>query len=284
MSKGYKLSDGKSGVGADVANQWLQKLKSATKYDAVEALPYGNPSGYWIQKLTPHSQSYFLQVGATHLSKFFGYKVNPVLNYQSFDYFPLTNYQLQAFNSASTAIQATSKYLKPEDSENFHLRIASMFNRDLNSNDRNTLAWDLNKNSYALMHTIRLAPGKFTISTKHQDLPLTVINDFPSPAKLKLQITELNGRIQAPNSINVSIDGKSRVQVKVPIDVIGSGDSSFDVAIYNDQNVQLGDDVIYPLSLKVINPIATWVTWSAALILFISAVIQSIRRMRRPKR
>ncbi|MEJ0014272.1 MAG: hypothetical protein WDN07_01350 [Actinomycetota bacterium] len=39
----------------------------------------------------------------------------------------------------------------------------------------------------------------------------------------------------------------------------------------------------YPLKLSVISPIATWFTTGAAILLFIAAGIQSIRRIRKRK-
>jgi len=46
----------------------------------------------------------------------------------------------------------------------------------------------------------------------------------------------------------------------------------------------LGDSVIYPLSLSVISPIATWVTTGAAILLFAVAIIRNGRRFIRSRR
>ena len=284
MSNGYKLVDGKDGVGKDAATNWLRKLKNVSRYDEVFALPYNNPSGYWVHRLSPHSESYFLNVGADRLSKFYGHTIKPLTKYLSYKYFHLTSYQSQAYYDAANAIQATSKYMDSQLSENLHLRSAALFNQSLDEHGRNLLAKDLIANTYEILHKIRLAPGKFTISARKQNLPITVINDFPSPANLTLQINTANGRIQTPDSLNVKLDGKSRVQVKIPVEVITSGDSSITIGILNEQKAKLGEFVIYPVTIRVINPVATWITYIAAIILFASAVIQSVRRIRRRER
>ena len=284
MSNGYKLVDGKVGLGQEIAKQWLQRLAEISRYDQIYALPYGNPSGYWIHRLSPHSESYFLTVGAAHLSKFYGHEITPLKSYIDYKYFHLTSYQSQAFIDANNAIQVTSKYMDPIQSETLHLRSAVLFNQGLDIHWRNLLAKDLVANTQNLLQKIRLAPGKFTISANKQDLPITVINDFPSPANLILNISEMNGRIQAVNKIQVKLDGKSRVQVKIPVEVLTSGDSAIAVGIANDQGTNIGDFVDYPISIRVISPIATWITYIAALILFASAVIQSVRRLRRRER
>jgi hypothetical protein len=68
------------------------------------------------------------------------------------------------------------------------------------------------------------------------------------------------------------------------VEVLSVGDSSLAVGIANEQKENLGDFVIYPLTIRVLNPVATWITYIAAIILFISAVIQSARRIRKRQR
>ena len=284
MSQGYKLVDGKDGAGKDAAINWLRKLKNVSRYDEVFAMAYSNPSGYWVHRLSPHSESYFLTVGADRLSKFYGHSVKPLTKYASYKYFHLTAYQSQAYYDAANAIQATAKYMDPALSENLHLRSAALFNQSLDEHGRNLLAKDLNANTYEILHKIRLAPGKFTISARKQNLPITVINDFPSPANVTLQLTTSNSRVIAPDQLQVKLDGKSRVQLRIPVEVVTSGDSSLTIGILNEQKAKLGEFVIYPLSIRVINPVATWITYIAALILFASAVVQSVRRIRKRER
>jgi Family of unknown function (DUF6049) len=280
MSNGYKLVNGKDGSGKEIAKSWLARLKNSSSFDRITALPYGDPSGYWVHRLTPHDESFYLTAGADHLSKFFGYRVNESTKYSDYKYFQLTPFQTQSFIDAASAIQLTSKYLTLDESDAIHLRNAVLFNKGLDSHWRNLLAKDLAANTDLLLKKIRLAPGKFTISARRQDLPITVINDFASPAKLTLNISELNGRIQAVNKIAVKLNGKARVQVKIPVEVVTSGDSALAVGITDEKGKTLGDYVIYPISIRVISPVATWITYIAAVVLFISALFQSARRIR----
>jgi hypothetical protein len=284
MANGYKLTTGKDGAGKDAAINWLARLRYISRADQVIAMPYGNPSGYWVHRLSPHSESYFLSVGAEHLTKFYGRIIKPATTYGSYKYFRLTSYQSQAYYDAANAIAATAKYMDPVASENTHLRSAMLFNQSLDQHRRNLLARDLYINTSDILQKIRLAPGKFTISANKQDLPITVINDFPSPANLILNVNALNSRVQVVDRISVKIEGKSRVQVKIPVEVLSAGDSSLAVGISNDQKEQLGDVVVYPLTVRVLNPVATWITYVAAVVLFISAVIQSVRRIRKRER
>ena len=69
----------------------------------------------------------------------------------------------------------------------------------------------------------------------------------------------------------------------IPVEVLTSGSSTLSVSIQSMQGNQLGQTVLYPLQLRVISPVATWITTGAAVVLFFSAVVQSIRRIRKRK-
>ena len=284
MVNGYKLTDGKDGLGQTIAKDWLTRLTNVSGYDQKVAIPYGNPSGYWIHRLMPDQERNFLDASAERLSKFYGYKISTPNSFDNYKYFKLTPYQSLAITDAISSLKNTSKFLGPVETDSFRLQSIALLNENLDNHWRNLLAIDLVTNTDLLNHKIRLAPGRFTISANKQDLPITVINEFPTTADLILNISEMNGRIQAVNKVSVKLDGKSRVQVKIPVKVLASGDSSLAVGISDIKGKQLGDFVIYPISIRVISPVATSITYIAAVVLFISALIQSIRRIRKRER
>jgi hypothetical protein len=259
-------------------------LVAVSRYDQKSAIAYGNPSGYWIHRLMPSAEVNFLEASAARLGKFYGHQVLTPKSFTNYKYFKLTPYQSLAISDAVKALKSTSKYADPAEAETFRLRSAALLNENIDNHWRNLLTIDLVTNTDLLNHKIRLAPGRFTISANKQDLPITVINDFPTNTNLILNISEMNGRIQAVNKISVKVDAKSRVQVKIPVKVLTSGDSSLAVGIFDEKGKQLSDFVLYPLSIRVISPVATWITYIAAVILFFSALIQSIRRIRRRER
>jgi hypothetical protein len=281
MASGYKLVSGQDGTGKQAASLWLSQLRRVSAGEKIVAMPYGNPSRYWIHTLSPHNESYFLAVGATRLSKFFNRAVEPMSDYFDTGYFHLNSTSIQAFNDAQSAINASASYMDPQILDNNHSRIAELFNSGLSKSARLILENDLETLANSIMHQIRLAPGRFTISSRKQNLPITVVNDFPSKARVSLKIAALNGKVVVGDVPPVDIGGNSKVQVLVPIQVLTSGNSSLAISLQSGNSYMYGDEVIYPLTLRVINPIATWITTGAAVILFISALIQSIRRIRK---
>ena len=80
------------------------------------------------------------------------------------------------------------------------------------------------------------------------------------------------------------VGGTSKIQVMIPVEVVTSGKSTLVVRIFSEKNKQLGNPVFYPVNLQVISPIATWITTGAAIVLFLSALIQSFRRIRKKRR
>ena len=267
MTSDYQLLDGTKGIGKITAQIWLAQLKSVTRY--------------WINRLSPHNENYFLTVGATRLSKFFGRQIPSLPSYPSNSYFKLDQLTILAFTDAQTAIQSTASYMDPKELDNLHSRIASVFNPNLSRELRDFLDLDLATTTKFLRHQIRLAPGKFTVSSEHQKLPITVINDFPGPVKVNLIVDTLNGKVVAQSVPTQTVPGKSKIQVLIPVQVLTSGSSVLSVGLQSPQGNPLGDSVLYPLQLRVISPIATRITTGAALLLFISALIQSARRIRK---
>jgi hypothetical protein len=81
----------------------------------------------------------------------------------------------------------------------------------------------------------------------------------------------------------IRLEAKSKQQVLLPIEVLASGESSLLAQLTNLENKPVGYPVNINLKLSVISPVATWITSGAAVLLFVAAIIQSIRRVRRRK-
>ena len=283
MVKGYTLTTGKTGVGAQAAQSWLDQLKRVTASQPIVALPYGNPSGYWIHKLDPHDQSFFLTIGATELSNFFNRPIAAPTGFLNSSPYSLPDYATQPFVDMQKALAIVGKYLDPQELETYQLRSANIFSLNIPRTRRDFLTHDLEVETYNLMGRIHLATGKFSVTSRRQNLPITVVNDFPTPAHITLNIEPGNSRIIVHGRAELTINGHSKVQVLIPIEVIASGPSELDISILDSAKNQLGETTVYPVNLRVFSPVATWITGGAAILLFIGVVIQSIRRIRRTR-
>ena len=283
MSDGYILADGTNGVGQDFAKSFLARVQELAVSGRVDAMVYGNPSQYWQEHLTPHERNYLLGASQKRLEALLKVAVGAPTSYLNTNYFSLPRQTVIDIRNDYSTIQSSAIYMDPLDLENIRLSLTKLFNPSMNATVRALLLSDLNQSAAALSNKIRLAPGRFTITSASQNLPITIINDFPGIAKINLVINSLNERVVANDIKGLTIPGKSKVQVMVPVKVLTSGDSALSVVASNSKGDLISETQIYELSLKVISPIATWITSAAAITLFLAAILQSLRRVRRKR-
>jgi hypothetical protein len=111
-----------------------------------------------------------------------------------------------------------------------------------------------------------------------------VRNEFDSQASIRIYVKSINERIGVTNPEPLTLAANSKTEVLIPIDVVSSGNTGLQVTVKTASGVSLGDSVLYPVSVRVISPIATWITTGAAIVLFLAAIVQSARRIRKGKK
>ena len=284
MTSDYVLIDGEKGVGGTVAKNWLNQLAAMTRGDQISALPFGSPSGYWISKLSPDKSEFYLSFGAKRLTALLKRQVNQMQSYSNNTNQKLDNSTMNAYKEAQRVLGVNSSYMTPVEIETFQGQSASVLHPDLKVSTRTILALDLFSAALEISEKIRLAPGRFTVTTTKQNLPITLVNDFTNPAKISLRVETINGKVIVGKVPDQVVSGKSKIQVMIPVEVITSGKSTLVVKIYSEKRKLLGNEVFYPVTLKVISPVATWITTGGAIVLFLSALVQSFRRIRKTRK
>ena len=283
MASDYTIVGGEKGVGSEAAKDWLTQLTAITRGDRISALPFGNPSGYWISKLVAAKRNFYLQFGAKRLTALLNRQVSQLDIYPDNKAIKLDYLTLRTFKESQQTLDLNSPYMSQEEIDQFQSRSASVLHSGLKAGHRTMLSLDLISSTQELRDKVRLAPGRFTVTSTKQNLPITLINDFPNPVKVSIKIEALNGKVLVGSVPNQVVNGNSKIQVMIPVEVVTSGESELSVSIYSEKKSLLGEEVIYPVTLKVISPIATWITTGAAIILFVSALIQSFRRIRKKR-
>jgi hypothetical protein len=283
MTSEYVLVGGEKGVGGNIAKNWLNQLNIITRGEQISALPFGSPSGYWISTLAPTKSDFYLSYGAKRLTALLNRQVNQMADYPKTTDSKLSNSATSAFKKANQVLALYSVYMTEDEVEKFRGQSASVLHPELTPDIRTVLTLDLLSSAYAISEKIRLAPGRFTVTSTEQKLPITLVNDFPNPAKISIRVEALTGKVLVGSVPDQVIGGKSKIQAMIPVEVVTSGQSTLVVKIYSDKNKQLGKPVFYPVTLQVISPIATWVTTGGAIVLFVSALIQSFRRIRKKR-
>jgi hypothetical protein len=283
MTSDYVLLDGENGVGGEIAKNWLNQLNAITQGDQVSALPFGYPSAYWISKLSPSKSDFYLNYGAKRLTALLYRQVNQMADYPQLAYPKLKNSTVNSYKKAQQVLALNASYMTQEEAEKFQGQSAAVLHSELLDKNRTVLTLDLLSSSYALSEKIRLAPGRFTVTSSKQNLPITLVNDFSNPAKISFRVETINGKILVGDIADQEVGGTSKIQVMIPVEVVASGKSTLVVRIFSEKKKQLGNPVFYPVTLQVISPIATWITTGAAIVLFLSALIQSFRRIKKKR-
>ena len=280
MSKGYTLVNGSAPAGQEIAKQWLDRLKTVTSYGVIYAMAYGNPSEYWINRLSPHEKSYVLAVAQTRLALLLGHPVLEATQYQSNNNFFLKSADINNVAADSKIFEITSAYIDPTLIDTYRLDLVKVLNPSLTPTVREYLINDLTNSATSQVQMIHLSGGKFTVTSTHQKLPITLTNDFPTPVNVVVHLEAANARVSVPTIISEQLPAKSKTQILLPIQVYSSGNSALNVTIDDAAGHAFGTPQLYPLKLSVISPVATWITTGAAILLFLAAAIQSIRRIR----
>lgn len=279
-SRVYQLVDKSKGIGQSLAQAWLARLKLDIGNDTVYAMAYGNPSQYWVHRVSPHIESYILAISQTKLASDLGLNVLQANSYQSNSDFFLTSYDVDALRTSSEEFEATSAYIDPQSIDTYRLGLIRTLNSHLSANERDSLIVDVSNYASAQINMVHLSQGRFTVTSTKQKLPITLTNNFPKRVAVRLYIATTNARVSAPKTIRENIPAHSKVQILLPVHVYSSGASSLAIRTTTLSGFDLGSPIDYPLQLSVLSPVATTITYGAAVLLFLAAAISSVRRIR----
>jgi hypothetical protein len=258
MSNGYGISDGSTPVGQQIAKEWLAQFIRVSKNEKVTALTYGNPSAYWVDQIINQQITYIDANGKILLE-------TVLLNY------------------AQRQIDLLGTLVDQKELLSYQLRLAQILNPDIEKSSFQFLIKDYDKSITELRNKLKVTKTRFTVTSTKEELPITLVNDFDQSVDLKLSVRALNSKVVVASTQQIRLEAKSKQQVLLPIEVLASGESSLLAQLTNLENKPIGYPVNINLKLSVISPVATWITSGAAVLLFVAAIIQSIRRVRRRK-
>ena len=282
MSNGYGVIDGSTPTGQQIAKDWLTQFYRITKYEKVSAITYGNPAKSWVSKLMPADVEYLNAISKIKLEEYLG-KASSGTVTTSTEKQKLSNSIQNTFIFADKQFKLMSTLVDPKEFDLLKLRMAQLLNPQISAGGLTPLYADFQSEFNTVRNQLRVSKSKFTVTSSKQELPITVVNDFNSPVKIKLTTRAINSKVVVRPTEAIEIPAKSKLQVLLPIEVLASGNSSLLTQLTNLDNKPIGFPVYISLKLSVISPVATWITSGAAVVLLIAAIIQSVRRFRRGK-
>ena len=282
MSNGYGISDGSTPVGQQIAKEWLAQFIRVSKNEKVTALTYGNPSAYWVDQIINQQITYIDANGKILLETVLGKATNQSL-IKNRKRQGLSKQNINLLNYAQRQIDLLGTLVDQKELLSYQLRLAQILNPDIEKSSFQFLIKDYDKSITELRNKLKVTKTRFTVTSTKEELPITLVNNFDQSVDLKLSVRALNSKVVVASTQQIRLEAKSKQQVLLPIEVLASGESSLLAQLTNLENKPVGYPVNINLKLSVISPVATWITSAAAVLLFVAALIQSLRRVRRRK-
>ena len=282
MAQGYSFDGKEDQSGQKTAQNWLFRLKFATAGRNVVALPYGNPDEKLLKSIAPGELTFYSHYAQAQLEAFLGHSVSAENGWAT----GRSNIgsSIRAEYSAERKLLAGLSTITTSDVvAHLRARVAVVLNPLLNSEDRSYYSYNAKAAVQKVSDRLRVSPGRYQITSSSAKLPITLINNFDTATVVSVSLIPLNSRIQVENLSNIAIGAKSRVQIMVPVKVIAPGSTLVLAQLINAKGQLVGQVSNLNLTATIIDSRVAWFTTGAAVLLFLGAVTQSVRRVRRSR-
>ena len=283
LADGYQYLDADGKIfevsNDDIANRWLTTLKSQSKEKRILALPYGNPDIVFLREQAPAELAFYQEVASSKLGTFLGVPVALAPLASSAKKSNLLARTLH--KSYRSELRALDAVASADEITSLRLQLGKILNPDLPKERATELVNKLQSALADHRKKLRIAAGNYTITAENYDLPVTVINNLTTPVTLQVVPRANNSRVIVRETAPITIGAQSQIQVKIPIQVLASGETRLDMKLRTSTGKFVGESDSIRLRLAVISPLTTWFTTGMAIILLLAAVVQSVRRVKR---
>lgn len=265
-----------------IAKNWLDRLKRITYGETIYATAYGNPDVAYLKSLAPAELNFYYLVGQQHLELLLlrnleSEKGSGYANKRA----KISNEVRTFFNRARKEFTLISTVVNPKEVESDRARIGQLFSPQLDDSSRAALLKDFEVAQPEVISKLRIVSGRYRITTANQKMPITLVNDFGSPAKVDLLFTPMNNRVVFPEYRQITLNPKSKVQISVPLKTIAAGDTMVIARFENSKGEIVGETGQLEISSTIISPTITRFTTGAGIALILAAIAQSVRRVRK---
>lgn len=282
MADGYTFEGNEDPLGRSIAEIWLQQLRIATVGNPIVALPYGNPDASLARKLAPSEIKFYSALGAKKLEEFFGRPVISQNGWGSGKSRLESQYQ-EFYSSERSTLLGLSKIIEVPEITNLRERLGILLNPLLSVEERAYFSYSARDAVRKVSSKLKVVSGRYQLTSATTEVPLTLVNKFETATVLSLSLIPMNSRVQVENVNNITLPPKSQIQITVPFEVIASGSTLVLAQFMTPQGTRVGEVSKLNLTLTVIDSRIAWFTTGAGILLFIGAVAQSVRRVRRSR-
>ena len=283
MSDGYSIKGKEDEAGQAAAVNWLAQLKFSIGNSPVIALPYGNPDQSLVKRLAPSELNFYSTYAQEKLESQLGRSVTAENGWgKESSGLP---YQLQSlYTSNRQALTGLSTITTSSEVRDLRARLALVMNSDLKRMDQSYLSYASVEAVKKVMAKLRVNPGRYRLTSDSVKLPVTLINDFDTPTVVSLSLMPSNSRMAIADVKKIELEANSRQQLSIEVDVFAPGTTTVIAQFVNSKGQPVGVESNLELSATIIDARVAWFTTAAAILLFIGAVTQSVRRIKRGRK
>jgi hypothetical protein len=283
MADGYTFEGKEDLVGESIAKIWLQQLQIATIGNPIVALPYGNPDASLARRLAPSEINFYSSLAASKLETFFGRAVISQNGWGSGKSHLDSQYQ-EFYRNERILLLGLSKVISSPEITNLREKLGLVLSSQLSVEDRAYFSYSAREAVRKVAGKLKVVSGRYQITSETTKVPLTLVNKFETATTVNLSLIAMNSRVQVENVNNITIPPKSQIQIAVTFDVIASGSTLVLAQLMTPQGTRVGEVSKLNLTMTVIDTRVAWFTTAAAIVLFLGAIAQSVRRIRRSRR
>jgi len=273
------------GVGSVVATNWLNQFSFISANDQVVVLPYGNPAYRLIKNYAPGELNFYYANANQRLSEFLG---RAVISDKSGKYskgsFASSNSLRMNYTENRQAVTTLDRVVDAPELTTLRLQVARLLNPNIDQEFRDRLLKSADKEVLRSTRKLKVVSGRYRLTAAEVKLPITLVNNFSTQVKVSLELLPRNSRVQIAGITDVSIEPLSKMQLAIPANVITPGTVTVAARLTDAEGVPITKYSQLNLNLSIVDSRVAWFTSSAAVLLFIAATLQTIRRVRRNKK
>lgn len=267
---------------SQIALSWLALLEALTNSDEIAAVNYGNPDLEFLSRSAPSELRIHHELSRQRLAELLSRSVTPLTPALSGGE-RIPAFLSERFTQNRREIRAINRYADNPQTREFRLLNPVITNPGFEKERAFEFTRELSTAISKYRNSIRITSGRYTLTSKRERVPVTLINDFTNGLEVVLRIRTSNSRVLVGAVDPIRIDAESKVQIEIPVEVLSSGQSDLIITMRVKGGERIGKEVRLPLTLAVISPLTTWITTGSGLILLLAAIVQSVRRVRRSR-
>ena len=284
MSDGYTVLPKVKGAGEEIATRFLVDLKYAIGDDPVYALPYGSPKISTRKKFSDIEFSQLQSVSSVRLARALDRAVTagapPKWEEPQKE---LSSVNISEYRNLRKQLALISEASSDPIISETAIRLNSLLNPALDKKSSQYLAVSFTGSVNRITDNLRVLPGRYTLTSREEKLPVTVVNDFDSPAQVILTLRATNSRILSIADRSLYLEPNSRTQVLVPVTAIASGKVELHAQLETLRGRKYQEISTLAVTIAVIGPIVGWVMAIAGLLLLGAAGTRIFRRLRKAR-